>query len=182
MTRTFRLATCCLLTLAAACGSSSKASTPKSSTSADTGTNATATTTAGNASTSVTDACALLTLDQVHAVVPDATAGEAKSSSAAAASEVRCYYGSNGTTDSLTVAVESTKVSADELKMALHAEDGAQGVPGLGDDAIVVTMPIDVEVKALFGTTVLRVELNGSNAAARKDAVVALAKQAASKL
>jgi hypothetical protein len=120
----------------------------------------------------------LLTLDQVHTLIPDATAGEPKSQSAAAASEVRCYYGSSGTTDSLTVAVESTNVPAEQLKLSLRAEDGADEVSGLGDPAVVVTMPIDVEVKALFGTTVLRVDLNGSNAQARKNKVIDLARQA----
>lgn len=133
----------------------------------------------------VTDACSLLTLDQVRALIADALEGKPKSQSAAAASEVSCYYGSTATDNGLTVSFETTNSPDEQLKLSLQSEgrgDGAEQVPGLGDFAIVVTMPINVEVKALFGSSVLIVNLNGTDAQARKAQVIDLAKQAAAKL
>jgi hypothetical protein len=141
----------------------------------------------------VGDACSLLTVDQVRTVIPDATQGEPSSTSEAGARTVSCYYKSNTTIASLTVDFISINYPASQLMLSLKAElsDGAEGsepVEGLGDYAIVVLQkglrdtPIDVEVKALFGSSLLRVDYNGPNAGSLKGQVIALAKQAAAKL
>jgi hypothetical protein len=138
----------------------------------------------------VGDACSLLTLDQVRTVIPDATQGEPSSRSEAGARTVSCYYKSNTTIASLTVDFISMNYPASQLMLSLKAElsdEGREPVEGIGDAAIVTLTslrdtPIDVEVKALFGSSLLRVAYDGPNAGSLKGQVIALAKQAAAKL
>jgi len=135
------------------------------------------------------DACALLTLQEVQTVAPSATKGEGKTEKNGAISSVNCYWAPTGSDlNSVNVTVTTLPASRDQVKLSLQVEardqkeNGAE-VAGLGDFAVFVSsINADAEVKGIVKGLFLSVDLNGIGARGQKEKVIALAKAAAGRI
>jgi len=181
--------------IAVACGGGDSKKTPTTTTQATvpaaSPTTQTTGSSSGGASGSVPDdACALITLDQVKQLIPDATAGQPSKNSTANVRTSGCYWTSAGSTLSLKVEFSTLPPSAprDAVKRSLQTElndAGSNGkeLSGIGDYAIVTSsVAVDSELKALVGGILLRIDLNGDGARAKLDDLAPLARAIAPKL
>lgn len=196
--RVLLLTACAGLALAACGGSDSKgaANTPaaagstaaataaatKASASTPAATQSAATQKPATTSKVPADACALLTLDQVHQLAP--TAGEGKVSpqqGAPGQSIVACRWEwpeGNGSLD-LTIYTLPAGAGEDVVKSSLRtsAKKNGSELSGIGDFAIVTSVvKFDVEVQALVHGLLLTIRLNVTGAPDQQDKLIALAK------
>jgi hypothetical protein len=153
------------------------------------------TTTVAKSASLPSDACKLLTLNEVTPFVATATEGKPVTNSGQA-NEVMCRWDAEetpgGPIDLTTLNVSVTEFPSSlpkaELKLGLAAEGkdpGNKQVSGLGDYAIVTSaIPPNAEVKVLVGQLLLDVEYSSSDplGSTRQDDVVALAKLAFGRL
>lgn len=131
------------------------------------------------------DACALLTLDQVHQLAPTAGAGAVSPQQGAPGQSIAgCHWAwpeGNGSLD-LTVSTLPAGAPEDVVKSSLQIsakKDGSE-LSGIGDFAIVTSVvKIAVEVQALVHGLLLTINLNVTGARDQQDKLIALAKIAA---
>jgi hypothetical protein len=134
------------------------------------------------------DACKLLTTDEVKPLVPGTSPGSSANTSPDPNSVMCRWDDPNALQDVvLTVTKLPSSISTNELTLGLGAEaqDSGKKVSGLGDYAIVTSaIPPNAEVKVLDGHVLLSVELSSDDplGSTRQDDVVALAKLAFGRL
>jgi hypothetical protein len=150
---------------------------------------ATTTTRAAKSASLPSDACKLLTLEEVTPLVTGATPGKPVTN-AGRTNEVMCRWDTPDTLQDIVLTVTNmpSSVPGAELKAALAAEakdPGNKAVSGLGDIALVSSViPPNAEVKVLVGRLLLDVEYSSNDplGSTRQDDVVALAKLAFGRL
>jgi hypothetical protein len=143
------------------------------------------TTTAAKKASLPTDACKLLTTQEVEPLVTGTNPGTSATTSPGP-NEVVCRWETETTLQDVVVTVTQlpSSVPSSQLKLSLQVEGKDQGnkiVSGFGDVAIVTSsIPADADVKVLSGHTLLDVDYMSDNplASTRQDDVVALAKLA----
>lgn len=134
------------------------------------------------------DACKLLTTDEVKPLVPGTVPGVAPTANGQP-NEVMCRWEDPTIVQDvvLTVTQLPSSIPTNELTLGLGAEarDSGKKVSGLGDFAIVTSaIPPNAEAKVLLGHTLLSVEYSSDNplGSTRQDDVVGLAKLAVGRL
>jgi hypothetical protein len=151
---------------------------------------ATTTTVATKSASLPSDACKLLTADEVGTLVANADAGKPDSANAGGVKQVECNWETQDlTVQTLHLAVITVppQTTAAAIKAALLAEakDDGKTVSGLGDAAIVTSsIPGDAEVKVLTGKLILSLDYQSQDppGGSKQDDVVALAKLAVGRL
>lgn len=134
------------------------------------------------------DPCALLTADEVHAILPTAGDGQKANEAGGPGQQVVvCHWELSDAVGTIDVKVSTlpTGISPDTIKSSYGAEakDSGRVLDGIGDFAIVTSViTADTEVKVLTGTLLLDVELQQLGAKDKQDAVIALAKAALGRL
>jgi hypothetical protein len=134
------------------------------------------------------DACKLLTLQEVTPLVAGSSEGAPVNNGQS--NEVACGWETETTLQDIMVTVTKfpASLSTAELKAGLGAEakdPGHKAVPGLGDYALVGSViPPNAEVKVLVGHLLLDVEYSSDDplGSTKQDDVVALAKLAFGRL
>jgi hypothetical protein len=153
-------------------------------------------TTSTKAATLPSDACKLLTMDEVHQLAPKVDSAEAGTEAQGPTAQSSCHWKYAGddvsdlqaalTTLDVRVMKLPAGLSSDEIKLALQAEarDSGKEIPGIGSLAVVESaIPSNVEVKSLIGGLVLDVEYSGGpDAQSHQDTVIGLAKSVAGRL
>lgn len=150
---------------------------------------ATTTTKAAKSASLPSDACKLLTLQEVTPLVAGSNEG-APVTNSGQTNEVTCRWDTETTLQDIVVTVTNlpSSLPTAELKASLAAEakdPGHKTVSGLGDYALVGSViPADAEAKVLVGHLVLSVEYSSDDplGSTRQDDVVALAKLAFGRL
>ncbi len=134
------------------------------------------------------DACALLTLDEIHTVGPDATAGTASPQQGAAGQTVvACRWEWTQGTGSLDLSVSTMPPGAtsDMLKTSARAESQVKGhaVDGVGDFAFVWSPAgVDTKAQAVVNGLFIQLDLNMLGARDKQAAVDAWLKAVADRL
>jgi hypothetical protein len=149
----------------------------------------TTTTKAAKSAAMPSDACKLLTLQEVTPLVTGSSPGSPVTSSGQT-NQVMCRWDTPDTLQDvvLTVTNMPSSVPVSDLKLALTSEahdPGNKAVSGLGDVALVSSViPPNAEVKVLLGHLLLDVEYSSDDplGSTRQDDVVALAKLAFGRL
>jgi hypothetical protein len=150
---------------------------------------ATTTTTATKAAALPSDACKLLTLQEVTPLVAGSNEGKPVDNGGQS-NEVSCRWETETTLQDVVVTVTKlpSSIPTAQLKAGLAAEakdPGHKAVPGLGDFALVGSaIPPDAEAKVLVGHLLLSVEYSSTDplGSTKQDDVVALAKLAYGRL
>jgi len=150
-------------------------------------THATTTTAAKKTASLPSDACKLLTTEEVTALVPGTSPGAAVPNSQP--NEVICRWDDPNVLQDVVVTVTKlpSSLPTNELTLGLGAEaqDSGKKVSGLGDYAIVTSaIPANAEAKVLAGHVLLSVEYSSDDplGSTRQDDVVGLAKLALGRL
>ena len=134
------------------------------------------------------DACALLTADEVHTLLPTAGAGKKTNATGGPGQTVvGCQWALETAVGTIDVKVSTlpSGTTPDIIKSSYRAEatDSGRVVDGIGDFAIVTSaISADTEVKVLAGGLLLDIELQQLGAKDKQDAVIALAKAALGRL
>ena len=150
---------------------------------------ATTTTKAAKSAALPSDACKLLTLQEVTPLVAGSNEG-APVNKSGPGNEVACGWETETTLQDISVTVTNlpSSLPTAQLKAGLAAEakdPGHKAVSGLGDYALVGSViPPNAEVKVLVGHLLLDVEYSSDDplGSTRQDDVVALAKLAFGRL
>jgi hypothetical protein len=167
--------------LAAGSGTNADGARPASNTTSNT----TAPPAAGGAgSGALPDPCSLLTADEIGQVAPGATPAPPENESTSGVQTATCYW--DNPDDKVTLTLLSG-IPSDQIQPSLEAEANDYGgkpvdLGGDHDGVVFSSTPIGADTKVVTGGVLVTVELIGTGASGKQDALVGLTRTAVGRL